>query len=424
MRIRRTLQEIDFIAPQVSPEIAADPVSWAKSLTPRQRILLNHLFKFSSANRRIYIRQDTLAYRAKYKSREQANRFLGKLIKDGVIASNYRHKTSCIYKVSDFFKDPKIRELLLAYFTCFFVFPGGLLNGFQTKFKGVVTQTKPVKYLLVSSSRAVTGTRTHEESSMQVKDYVEAIIKPIMTFEEKTALSQYSKEAVADAQRALQRKQAEGSIDNPVRFLIGCARAYNPSFAPKNTNRLASAAAPKKEGTAQPQRVWTQQELDQQARKSIAYGAQLRGESDEYIQSILSDPRRPFDIKYGEDWNRQRAYNQEKSLKSHKGNGGIPAQGEMQTHPSLSGSQTTRERLAQMAARQLGVKEAGFPPAPHGTNPGSMAQLLQGLSKKMTPPTIENNHHLQKPETQTTIELDEPEPSGGYSESNCEEILP
>lgn len=110
-RIREKKQDWKEYFPKISPIVAADPVSYFQNLPPTAKEVLNYLLLMSSKYKYVSPSQTTIA-KAIGRSRQHVNLMLGRLEADGVVASNYRHLTSCQYKASPFFSNPKIRSLL------------------------------------------------------------------------------------------------------------------------------------------------------------------------------------------------------------------------------------------------------------------------------------------------------------------------
>lgn len=126
-----------------------DPVLFFESLSEAEREVLNYLLVWGNSFNSLYFTQSTIA-RGIGRSRGHVNRALYIFESCGLIASNYRHKTSNLYKISVWFQDIKVREKLAYLFKAFRWFPIALLatqftNANPPLFSGSVTQE--VKYL-------------------------------------------------------------------------------------------------------------------------------------------------------------------------------------------------------------------------------------------------------------------------------------
>lgn len=291
--------------PQVLEEIIKSPDIYFGSLTARQLKVLDYLLYWANRNRDIYVRQDTIARFVGYKSREQVNRILKMLCEAGIVSKQYRHKTSCLYKVSSFFNDIHIRSQLKKFLIQLSFIPILLLMG-------DVTQCSRINLLI--SNRSIDKTfnninnacaREKKVRSM-IKDYVEEIQSPNLTQGDKISLSRYSEGAIRHALIQLQRQK---EIRNSVGFLFVCAR----SFDEKNKSRPYSSNKPSQKEEAAPKkepvyRVFSKEEQDRRRLNKLVYLAEVRGESQEYIDTLLSDTRRIVQIENSE-WERAKEFN-------------------------------------------------------------------------------------------------------------------
>jgi len=141
-RFRRFKQRWISIDPKPMSEIVQNSQTFFKGLTEAQRAVLNYLLVWSNSYRNMYFSQSTIARDLGY-SRGFVNRTLYIFEQSGLIASNYRHKTSCLYKVSSWFDDLDIRESLRGLFKAFRWFPVALL---LVRAPGSVTQEKSYIY--------------------------------------------------------------------------------------------------------------------------------------------------------------------------------------------------------------------------------------------------------------------------------------
>ena len=117
-RRRKKKQEWGKKSPILTTKIAADPEHYFRDVSLGERLLLNALFMLDIRHRFIYVSQDKLAERAGI-TRQHCNYLLDRFEKVGIISSNYRHMTSCEYKVSSYFNNPHIRSALSHIFSAF-----------------------------------------------------------------------------------------------------------------------------------------------------------------------------------------------------------------------------------------------------------------------------------------------------------------
>jgi len=490
----RKLQAKVLYDPQVVAAILNDPLGVMGSMTKLELAILNYLLYWSNHGGDISAAQETMAKFVGC-TRRYVNKVIDKFIGLGLVASQERKWYTCLYKVSSYFNDFKVRSLLKGFLSQLAFLPISLFNLEFSPYSSINLLIAVASSS--SSSKAVTCVYAREERVMEVKEYVETIGNPVMTAEEKVSLSQYSKEAVADALRALQRKQAEGNIENPVRFLIGCARAYDPkraysktaaaekgsasparqqweakdvkdaAFWKKDKEKMAHwdilelgvhlSKCPDKDlanqltavyrealglhapadchlciehGTnyKQPLRTFVAGDPQREAvqKRSLAYKASLRGESESYCLALQHDTRTAKELELMDS---DRAHEQHLAKKavqqeSIKDRGGISHQVDMQSSSALLDPSfmptTPSERMAQVAARQLQAS----------AHKGGMRQIsevmahLPGSSiKEVEVVRMAPAQTREHPQIQTTVNGEEPEPSGWYDESQYDEIF-
>lgn len=423
MIFRNGNQAFINIDPQVAVFIAEDPLSFVESLSPRQRKVFNCLLYWATTTGAIYITQEKLAQYAGFASREHVNRVIAKFVEWGLIASRYRYMTSCVYKVSSFFNDFKIRSLLKKYLSSLSYFPKQLLEPKVTLYISTyiyTTYNLYSSYLLrllnVGACAQEEGVRVPKKESrvmeQGIKPYVDCIESPSMTMQQQIQLSQYSEDTVKYALKQLQRAR---DVQSPVGFLLGvCRNHVTRSTEPRSGSGRVKEI---KNNTSVP-RTKTAPEREVIDRRRIAYLASMRGESAEYCQQLQDDPRTFKEVKRDDDA-RSASLLKTKRQESLKANGDFASQDELLTtsrllDPSFTPT-TPTERMAQVAARQRQSSQRQIGDI--------MPRLIPVSSEKMVAPTITPRRIHEGPQIQTNIDLDEPEPSGGYDESEYEEIF-
>ena len=280
-------QQFHSYDPKVSDSIAFDPVKEIGLMTAAQRKLLNCLMYWSNQGKEIHIRQDTLAEFAGYKCREQANRFIKQLCELGIIAKLYRHKTSCLYKISSFFNDLGVRSKLKRYLSQLGHLPIWLLQVDVTQYIStnlLVSNRSNEDYL--KEIQCASAREEKRESSvirkkLMIKQYVECIQNPEMTTQDKIQLSKYSEKAVRHALIQLQRQR---ELRNPIGFLMACAKSFDSKGAKYKSAEVEPIA--RKEPIY---RILTKEEQDTSRLKKLVCAAEARGESEEYIADLLID---------------------------------------------------------------------------------------------------------------------------------------
>lgn len=138
IRIRATRQGWISCDPKPLEEVVSNPVEFFSKFTRAELEVLNYLLVWSNSYKSMYFTQSTIAQGIGY-SRRHVNSALALFEAAGVIASNYRHKTSNLYKISSWFNDLNLRESLRSFFRAFVWFPIALLTPDIT---GSVTQER------------------------------------------------------------------------------------------------------------------------------------------------------------------------------------------------------------------------------------------------------------------------------------------
>lgn len=104
-------------------EFFSDPIKYLlDNYTEDKLAVLNDFLVWNESYEDMYSAQSTIAQRLG-KSRGFVNKTIGLFVDLGLLASNYRHKTSCQYKVSNWLKDVKVRAALSSILSAFVLFP-------------------------------------------------------------------------------------------------------------------------------------------------------------------------------------------------------------------------------------------------------------------------------------------------------------
>ena len=160
--------------PVISAVIADNMEVFFAGLTVLERKLLNYIFWLDAHYFDIWASQDKMARYAGI-SRGHASRLLLKFEKLGVIASRNRGvRVTCLYKIANYFRDPKVRHKLSSLFAALSFMPFHqtvLRNGEWQKrdLKAHVTQYKDkssfIKYLYIPAlSRYIPEPVIHERA--------------------------------------------------------------------------------------------------------------------------------------------------------------------------------------------------------------------------------------------------------------------
>lgn len=120
-RIRR--QHQDATMPALQHFVIDAPQSFFSQFTPAQLAILNRFFYLDGRHKEIYVPQGKVGVFAGL-SREYVNRCLLIFEQAGIIKIiNRGVKKTCIYKISDYFRDPVNRTKLVSFFACFAFMP-------------------------------------------------------------------------------------------------------------------------------------------------------------------------------------------------------------------------------------------------------------------------------------------------------------
>lgn len=215
-------------------------------LTPAQHGVLSQLFYLDGKYEVIYVRQDTIASILGV-SRQYVNQIIGMLCNVGIIQKTYRHMTSCIYRVSSFFKTRQVKHRLAHIFH---VFRLQLLTLF-TKHRKCSSIKKGEKYLggeghckIRSSLERIMNSLTAPDSfENPFSPYLEDIAPALkLTVAGKTRMAAFPDEALRFAVQCFERSRNKLRGDYG-RWLWSCANNYcklndiKPDW--KWSNRLA-----------------------------------------------------------------------------------------------------------------------------------------------------------------------------------------
>lgn len=115
-------QEWIKIDPIVAQEIKENPEEYFSQCRDPERRLLNYLLFLHSTCGVVYPTVSKIAREAGI-TREHAHRLLRKMKEDGILATNYRHMRSSLYRTSSFFSGEDIRKRLQPYFSALKIIP-------------------------------------------------------------------------------------------------------------------------------------------------------------------------------------------------------------------------------------------------------------------------------------------------------------
>lgn len=92
--------------------IANNPVQHITALPQKHKDLINYLLEHENKNHALIYPTQTTLGRVIGCGRQRANEIVGELQNLGLISTNYRHMTSCLYKTSSFLRTPFMAQKL------------------------------------------------------------------------------------------------------------------------------------------------------------------------------------------------------------------------------------------------------------------------------------------------------------------------
>lgn len=241
MRTHKKNQTFTTILPQLVPDIASNVIGSIEQMRPRVRKILNAMLYHDGATGKIYMRQDTLGKYSKC-TREWVNKIIKRFEEQGWITSNYRHLTSCEYKVNELFHDFSIRNKLRALLPALAFFPIAWIDPlikekFTQYYSSYIynsTNSNSSKFLdqdQVTSRNTRARAREFGDQKTDgwgmVAEYVQNIEGVVLTIEDKVNLSRYSEGAVLYALGCLKKKDG---IKIPIAYLIACCKGYEANL--------------------------------------------------------------------------------------------------------------------------------------------------------------------------------------------------
>jgi hypothetical protein len=210
-----------------------------RGLTKIQQDILNKFIFLGMRCKEVYISQGTVAQELGI-SREYVNRVIGRFEKDGLIARCYRHKETCLYKISQFFLDPWVRKDLVKYFSALvfipliFLFPFLEAMSPNSTYEALFAKITEVKSLYLNTRYLVKGSVLTLERRREMSDRLllfDQLPKLPLTTHGKIMLSIYPFEVVLQGYHALLKK-------NRVTSPFGFMRKYCEDYCSVNAIEL------------------------------------------------------------------------------------------------------------------------------------------------------------------------------------------
>jgi len=198
-------------------------------LTASERVLLNIMIECDNRYPVIYVSQETLADYVGI-SRQHVNKSLHALEAKGLIAINYRHMNSCIYKISSVFHLKEIRDRLKnylpslnsLYITMLVPLMFSVCNYSRFKHRKTTQLYKEQNVIYNNTTTTVSHTRSDTMSDQAKKTRV-SIPGLIFTEQEQDQIDQYSDKTISYAKEVFYKAK---NINNPTRFFLGICRKH------------------------------------------------------------------------------------------------------------------------------------------------------------------------------------------------------
>jgi len=266
--------------PEINRDIIQSPIKFFAGFTDAERRVLNAMLYMHGSTGKVYMRQDTLGKYADC-TREHVNRIIKKFRELGIVSSIYRHKTSCWYFISDFFKDHFNRSKLKHIFHALSFFAIAHIEPDITQYISnlFINSSKQLSSSLPEGNFALeTRARTREEkiemsSKAMIPAHIASIEDPHLNLEEKRTLSQYREGAIRHA--LIQYQKNKDRIYKPVAFLVSCCKQYEEKRAGVVRHVKVDNARPaptrRTEDRSQTERLIQQQDMvrEQQQKQEI-----------------------------------------------------------------------------------------------------------------------------------------------------------
>lgn len=103
---------------EMTPQVVSNPEKYFSSKREYERLAFNIVIDFSLRGKRMYFSQTWLGKQAGV-SRKTINEMVGRWHEDGIVEKEYRHRTTCLYRMSDLFKIPYMQSRLRHTFKAF-----------------------------------------------------------------------------------------------------------------------------------------------------------------------------------------------------------------------------------------------------------------------------------------------------------------
>ena len=104
-------QQLTKKSVEITPEIVHNPEKYFEFKSGYEHKAFDIVFKFSLENKTMYFSQSWLAKEIGV-SRKTVNEMMGRWHKDGIVEKEYRHRTTCLYRLHDIFKIPYMKSRL------------------------------------------------------------------------------------------------------------------------------------------------------------------------------------------------------------------------------------------------------------------------------------------------------------------------
>jgi hypothetical protein len=115
-------QQILSAPTKFSDKIISNEEHYFSKMAPAKKLILNELIGKSSQYVDIWISQSTMG-KSSSVTREYANRVIKEFERDGILNKQYRHMTTCLYKLNSIFNDYEMRKKLSIIFPALRLIP-------------------------------------------------------------------------------------------------------------------------------------------------------------------------------------------------------------------------------------------------------------------------------------------------------------
>ena len=225
-RLKCQERKVRDIIPTIK-EFLDDPEKFIRENLNRSEIaILGHMLAMANCLKDLYPTQAYVANKVGI-SRVHANKSFRTLREFKFVDYNYRHLTSCEYKISSYFDDPKVREKLKTIFKALWYLPLSLLMAQEATLQEQFTQVKQIyeenkreynnRFKILEHNLVYGGKFDNFNVTTQQMDYERDILARSFDYDSHNSLSSSSHSFLNKKYMpSAMAKRLENKVDNKV----------------------------------------------------------------------------------------------------------------------------------------------------------------------------------------------------------------